>query len=264
MGTGIAESFIRIGLSVTVVEADPARAKAARDRLQSALAGADAQADEMALPGGRLDVVTTLPATLEPDLVIEAVTEDAKLKVEVLRRCEDRFGPLPVIATNTSALSIDELGAALNHPERFLGMHFFNPVPRSALVEIVAGTATSQGVVDLAREWVTRLGKESVVVRDSPGFATSRLGVAMGLEAIRMVEEGVASVEDIDRAMVLGYRLPVGPLKLTDIVGLDVRLAIAERLAATLGDRYTPPTLLRDKVARGELGRKTGRGFYPW
>jgi 3-hydroxybutyryl-CoA dehydrogenase len=143
-------------------------------------------------------------------------------------------------------------------------MHFFNPVPRSLLVEIVTGPATAPPAVERAREWVHLLGKEEIVVRDSPGFATSRLGVAIGLEAIRMLEEGVASAEDIDRGMVLGYRFPMGPLRLTDLVGLDVRLAIAEHLERTLGARFAPPRLLRDKVAAGELGRKAGRGFFTW
>jgi 3-hydroxybutyryl-CoA dehydrogenase len=137
-------------------------------------------------------------------------------------------------------------------------------VPLSALVEIVVGQGTAPGAVDDARRWVGRLGKESIEVRDSPGFATSRLGVALGLEAIRMLEEGVATAADIDQGMVLGYRHPMGPLRLTDLVGLDVRLAIAEHLAATLDPRFEPPALLRDKVAAGELGKKSGRGFYDW
>jgi 3-hydroxybutyryl-CoA dehydrogenase len=143
-------------------------------------------------------------------------------------------------------------------------LHFFNPVPASELVEVVAGAATAAEIVDRARGWVAALGKTPVVVRDSPGFASSRLGVALGLEAIRMVEEGVASAEDIDAAMTLGYKHPVGPLRLTDLVGLDVRLAIAEYLASRLGPRFEPPALLREKVAHGELGRKVGRGFYEW
>ena len=176
-----------------------------------------------------------------------------------------RFQPIDtVVATNTSSLSIAELGAVLVHPNRFLGMHFFNPVPVSKLVEIVLGPNTTDEVRDKALEWVRLLGKSDVVVRDSPGFATSRLGVMLGLEAIRMLEEGVTDAESIDRAMELGYGHPMGPLRSTDLVGLDVRLAIAEYLERTLGDRFAPPKLLRDKVERGELGRKSGQGFYPW
>ncbi|MBA3524074.1 MAG: 3-hydroxyacyl-CoA dehydrogenase family protein, partial [Geodermatophilaceae bacterium] len=154
--------------------------------------------------------------------------------------------------------------AALDRPDRFLGMHFFNPVPASKLVEVVLAPQTAPEAVDIARDWARRLGKTDVVVRDSPGFASSRLGVLLGLEAIRMLEEGVADAEAIDTAMELGYRHPMGPLRSTDLVGLDVRLAIAEYLASTLGPRFEPPQLLRDKVAAGDLGRKTGRGFHDY
>jgi len=168
------------------------------------------------------------------------------------------------IASNTSSISIDSLAAKLRYPQRFLGLHFFNPVPASQLVEVVVGDATEPGIVDLAQGWVAALGKTAVTVRDSPGFASSRLGLVIGLEAIRMLEEGVGSADDIDAAMVLGYKYPVGPLRLADIVGLDVRLGIAEYLHAQLGERFAPPQLLRDKVAAGELGRKTGQGFFSW
>ena len=196
--------------------------------------------------------------------MIEAVPEDPALKVASLARIEDRVGAQTPIASNTSSLSIDELAASLRFPSRFLGLHFFNPVPASELVEIVVGAATEASIVAAAKGWVGALGKTPVTVKDSPGFASSRLGVAIGLEAIRMLEEGVASAEDIDAAMVLGYKFPVGPLRLTDIVGLDVRLGIAEYLHSQLGERFVPPQLLRDKVAAGELGRKTGRGFFKW
>jgi len=156
-------------------------------------------------------------------------------------------------------------GSAVTIVERELvGMHFFNPVPASALVEIVVGPQTDEAVRDRARSWAAALRKTAIVVRDSPGFATSRLGVLLGLEAIRMLEEGVADAESIDRAMELGYRHPMGPLRSTDLVGLDVRLAIAEHLRRELGERFAPPQLLRDKVARGELGKKSGQGFYNW
>jgi 3-hydroxybutyryl-CoA dehydrogenase len=169
-----------------------------------------------------------------------------------------------VLATNTSSLSIDSIAEGLSRPERLIGLHFFNPVPVSDLVEVVVGRRTDPGLVEKARAWVAALGKTAITVQDAPGFASSRLGVAIALEAMRMVQEGVASAEDIDTAMTLGYRHPVGPLRTTDIVGLDVRLAIAEHLARELGPRFDPPQLLRDKVAAGELGRKTGRGFYDW
>lgn len=267
MGAGIAQVFATLGSEVTIAESrDPA---AARERVETGLR----RAHERGALKGRspreisdrlrtVDAVENLPAGL--DLVIEAVPEQPALKIEVLVAAEKVVGDDAVIASNTSSLSIAELGAALRLPRRFVGMHFFNPVPASSLVEIVRSPETDDGTVSVARSWVRQLGKSEVIVNDAPGFATSRLGVCLGLEAIRMVEEGVAAPADIDRAMELGYRHPMGPLRSTDLVGLDVRLAIADHLAATLGERFTPPKLLRDKVANGELGRKTGQGFYDW
>jgi 3-hydroxybutyryl-CoA dehydrogenase len=212
--------------------------------------------------------VTTVPSVdaLPPhaDLVVEAVPEDAALKARLLAAAEHTVSPTTVLASNTSSLSVTDLAAALTRPARFLGMHFFNPVPASELVEIVVAPDTAADTVEAALGWTHCLGKKDVVVQDSPGFASSRLGLALGLEAIRMVEEGVAEPEAIDDAMRLGYKHPMGPLRLTDLVGLDVRLAIAEHLHATLGERFAPPRLLREKVARGELGRKTGKGFHTW
>jgi 3-hydroxybutyryl-CoA dehydrogenase len=211
----------------------------------------------------RLTVGTDDEAFAACGLLIEAVPEQFELKVESLGRLETA-APSAVIASNTSSFSIDDLGSTLRSPERFLGLHFFNPVPASALVEVVRGAATSEETLGAAQDWVAAIGKTAVTVADAPGFASSRLGVALGLEAIRMLEEGVAGADAIDTAMVLGYRHPVGPLRLTDMVGLDVRLGIAEYLTERLGDRFAPPKLLRDKVAAGELGRKTGRGFFEW
>ena len=269
MGAGIAQVFAALGTSVVVAESDADAARAARGRVEKGLRTA---AERGSLAGTtpedalvRVRVVTDvaeLPAGAE--LVVEAVPERPDLKIQVLAAAEAAVGPHAVLATNTSSLSIAELAAALERPERFLGMHFFNPVPASALVEVVVGPHTDPSARDHALAWVSALGKTAIVVRDSPGFATSRLGVLLGVEAIRMLEEGVADAQSIDRAMELGYRHPMGPLRSTDLVGLDVRLAIADYLASTLGDRFTPPQLLRDKVARGELGRKSGRGFYDW
>ena len=174
------------------------------------------------------------------------------------------MAPDAIIASNTSSLSINQLANMLPDPARLIGLHFFNPVPVSDLVEIVVGKRTDPALVRDAQRWVAGLGKTAITVQDSPGFASSRLGVAIALEAMRMLDEGVASAADIDTAMTLGYRHPVGPLKTTDIVGHDVRLNIAEHLARELGPRFAPPQVLRDKVAAGELGRKTGQGFYSW
>ncbi|MFF3554044.1 3-hydroxyacyl-CoA dehydrogenase family protein [Streptomyces tsukubensis] len=268
MGAGIAQSFAAAGSEVAVAEGSARAAAAARDRIAAGLRRA-AERGRLTEPVDRilgritmLESVAALPSAA--DLVVEAVPEDAALKARLLAAAEGAVGVDTVLATNTSSLSVTELAAALVRPGRFIGMHFFNPVPASELVEIVVAPETLPGTVRAATEWTHALGKQDVVVRDSPGFASSRLGLALGLEAIRMVEEGVAEPEAIDAAMRLGYKHPMGPLRLTDLVGLDVRLAIAEHLHTTLGERFAPPRLLRDKVARGELGRKSGQGFYPW
>ncbi|MBY6386849.1 3-hydroxyacyl-CoA dehydrogenase family protein [Rhodococcus erythropolis] len=267
MGAGIAQVFAGLGGAVTIAESGDA--EAALQRVSTGLDRAHERGklgdQDPATVLARVSVVgavSSLPPSL--DLIVEAVPEIAALKVEVLAAAETVAGERTVIASNTSSMSIAELGAALTDPSRFIGMHFFNPVPASLLVEIVRAPQTRPEVVDSVQAWVSMLGKAEVLVNDSPGFATSRLGVGLGLEAIRMLEEGVADAESIDRAMELGYRHPMGPLRSTDLVGLDVRLAIAEHLASTLGDRFTPPALLREKVARGELGRKTGQGFHTW
>ena len=269
MGAGIAQGFLLAGARVEVVEAGDTAADAARGRIADGLEEAARRGklggDDVGATFARLSLVDSA-ADLAPGtgLVVEAVPERPDLKVAVLTEAETALGAVAVLATNTSSLSITELAAALQRPARFLGMHFFNPVPASRLVEVVVAPDTSPDVVGSVRGWVRSLGKTDVVVRDSPGFASSRLGVLLGLEAIRMLEEGVADAEAIDTAMELGYRHPMGPLRSTDLVGLDVRLAIAEYLAGTLGERFTPPQLLRDKVAAGELGRKTGRGFHDY
>jgi 3-hydroxybutyryl-CoA dehydrogenase len=198
-------------------------------------------------------------------IVIEAVVEDLQIKQRLLATIERSVPPDTLLASNTSSLSVAQLAAGLTRPDRLVGMHFFNPVHLMKLVEVVTHDRAAPGVNDRAMTFARQLGKEPIVVKDSPGFASSRLGVVLGLEAMRMLEQGVASVEDIDKAMELGYNHPMGPLKLTDLVGLDVRLAIAEYLHKTLKlPHYEPPAILRDKVKKGELGKKTGKGFYSW
>jgi 3-hydroxybutyryl-CoA dehydrogenase len=265
MGAGIAQVLLEAGCEVVLVEADGDAGERARARIADGLARRkDAGPGEVEGRLGRLTVVTGLGSPLDVEFVVEAIPEIPDAKRDLLAAAEKVVPPGALLASNTSSLSITDLAGALERPERFVGMHFFNPVPLSALVELVVGEGSAPEAVDDARRWVARLGKESIEVRDSPGFATSRLGVALGLEAIRMLEEGVATAADIDQGMVLGYRHPMGPLRLTDLVGLDVRLAIADHLSATLGPRFEPPALLRDKVAAGELGKKSGRGFYDW
>jgi 3-hydroxybutyryl-CoA dehydrogenase len=266
MGAGIAQSLLGVGAEVVLVESTAEAATAARSRVAAALARA-AQAGR-AEPGraGSLEhlvVQTDFTVAGAIQLVVEAVPEDLQLKRKVLADVQAAC-PDALIATNTSSLSIDELAAELADPSALIGLHFFNPVPASTVVEIVIGTRTRPEVVELARTWIARMGKESIEVMDSPGFATSRLGLALGLEAIRMAEAGVASPRDIDRGMTLGYKHPIGPLELTDRIGLDVRLAIARHLETQLGPRFAPPQLLIDLVAAGHLGRKTSRGFFHW
>ncbi len=267
MGAGIAHAFLIAGSRVVIVERDSDSAEAAHERVVHAVNRSAERAgirfDEGELLR-RLSVGIDPAAFSEARLVVEAVPEQLELKREALARIEANTAPEAWIASNTSSLSIDVLAAQLQRPERLLGLHFFNPVPASTLVEIVRGSGTAPELVELATGWVEGLGKTAITVADSPGFASSRLGVHLALEAIRMVEEGVASAEDIDTAMALGYRHPMGPLRTTDLVGLDVRLGIAEYLEVELGERFAPPQLLRDKVARGELGRKSGRGFFDW
>lgn len=214
---------------------------------------------------GRIRLVDELePATRSASLIIEAVPESLDLKREIFSQI-DVFCPIDsIIATNTSSLSITELAQSVERRDKFIGLHFFNPVPIMRLVEIVVGERTSDETVADAREFVQKLGKEEIIVRDVAGFATSRLGLAIGLEAIRMLEDGVASAADIDKAMELGYNHPMGPLRLTDLIGLDVRLAIADYLATMLGPRFEAPQLLRKMVEEGKLGKKTGQGFYVW
>ena len=270
MGAGIAHAFLMAGCEVLVVERDLDAVGSAHIRVELAVA----KSVEMGVAGGldvttagivkRLKLSTDYSHFAPCELVVEAVPEIWDLKVSSLQGVEKHLAADAVLASNTSSLSMSGLAAELARPQNFIGLHFFNPVPASTLIEVVMAKQTAPDLVTTAKGWVEALGKTAVVVNDAPGFASSRLGVAIALEAMRMVEEGVASAEDIDAAMVLGYKHPTGPLRTTDIVGLDVRLGIAEYLQSTLGERFAPPQILRDKVARGELGRKSGKGFFDW
>ncbi|WP_026910496.1 3-hydroxyacyl-CoA dehydrogenase family protein [Patulibacter minatonensis] len=267
MGVGIAYVFAAAGHETLVVEPDAARRDAAvRVVAEQAAAGVrrgkldDAAARDLGARVRCVEAIDALPVDLE--LLVESVPERLALKQDVLRAAEAR-GPA-LLASNTSSLSIDALADRLERPEAFCGMHFFNPVWSLKLVEVVRGTATSDAAVEHARALTAGIGKQAIVARDVAGFATSRLDVVAALEAIRMLEDGVASAEDIDRAATLAYRHPVGPLRLSDIVGLDVRLDIAEHLSGVYGARFAVPGLLRRKVAAGELGQKSGRGFFAW
>jgi 3-hydroxybutyryl-CoA dehydrogenase len=267
MGLGIAYVAATAGYQVDLVEVDTGRAEAAADALHQLLDRAvergKLSAAEAAAGRTRLVIRRDLAEVADgPNVIVEAVPERPDLKRKVLAAAAARRPAL--LASNTSSIPIAELAAAVPEPERFIGLHFFNPVWAMALIEVVVGPATAEATTAAAVALAGRLGKDPVVVRDLPGFATSRLGVTLGLEAIRMVADGVASPADIDKAMTLGYRHPVGPLELTDLVGLDVRLDIARTLQAAYGDRFAPPPLLESMVAQGRLGKKSGHGFYRW
>jgi 3-hydroxybutyryl-CoA dehydrogenase len=267
MGVGIAYVFAVAGHATTVVEPDAVRARqvlrtideVAADGIRRGKLDADGAA-ALSRAVTIVDDIGRLPTGLA--LVVESVPERLGLKQQVLGEIDQRDPRL--IATNTSALSIDQLADAVTNPATFLGMHFFNPVWSLALVEIVRGAQTGDAAIAAALDLVASIGKQPIVVSDTPGFATSRLDLIASLEAMRMLEDGVASAVDIDRAMVVAYRHPIGPLRLSDVVGLDVRLDIARNLAVELGPRYAPPVILEELVAAGHLGQKSGRGFFEW
>lgn len=267
MGVGIAYVFAMAGYGVVVVEPDQDRSVGARAAMAQASADAVRRGKFSADDASRrlasiryAGAISDLPVGMP--LVVETVPERLDIKHRVLAEIDARSPA--IIATNTSALSIDDLAAAVSRPDAFIGMHFFNPVWSLHLVELVRGAATSDETLATATAFATGIGKKTAVVSDQPGFITSRLDLILALEAIRMVEEGVACPNDIDVAITTAYRHPVGPLRLTDLVGLDVRLDIARHLGKAIGPRYAPPRLLEEKVARGELGRKSGHGFYDW
>jgi 3-hydroxybutyryl-CoA dehydrogenase len=267
MGVGIVYVYAAAGWNVTLVEPDDGRAQAVRQTLatvaQAGLKRGKLSAEQVAHVSHAVQRVRSaaeLPEGL--DLVVETVPERLALKQQVLAQIDSRRPS--IIASNTSALSIDVLAGSVRDPSRFLGMHFFNPVWSLPMVELIRGRRTSEVTLADARRHAESTGKTTITVLDVPGFATSRLDLIASLEAMRMLEAGVASAEDIDRAMVVAYRHPIGPLRLSDIVGLDVRLDIARHLSTALGERYTPPAILEAMVARGELGEKSGKGFFDW
>jgi 3-hydroxybutyryl-CoA dehydrogenase len=269
MGQGIAQVAATHGQLTYLYDSVPGKA-------QAAIAATAAQLEKLVAKGRissdssarALECMRATDALREAcalaSVVIEAVPEDMTLKVDLFQKVISHAPMHTLLGSNTSSLSITELGAKVGAPERLLGLHFFNPPPVMELLEVVRGMRTSQSMIDRAMQFAQELDKTPIVVKDTPGFASSRLGVILGAEAIRMLEAGVASAHDIDRAMELGYRHPMGPLKLTDLVGLDVRLSILEYLHKELGEQFRPPQLLRAMVRAGKLGKKTGEGFYVW
>ncbi|HUC43902.1 MAG TPA: 3-hydroxyacyl-CoA dehydrogenase family protein [Candidatus Sulfotelmatobacter sp.] len=270
MGRGIAQNAATSGYDVVMVDAAEAQLASAMAALRETLDGLVAKgklADEArAAALARLRSAASLDEGVRAaDLVVEAVPESLDLKRAIFREADAAAPVHAVLATNTSSLPVGEIARATRRPERVVGMHFFNPVPVMTLLEVVRASETSDGALAAAVAVGRSMGKDPIVVKDAPGFATSRLGVLLGLEAMRMLEQGVASAEDIDKAMTLGYRHPMGPLRLTDLVGLDVRLAIAEHLSQALrSEAFRPPDILRRMVAAGKLGKKSGEGFYRW
>ncbi|MFU1783723.1 3-hydroxyacyl-CoA dehydrogenase family protein [Haloarcula japonica] len=269
MGHGIAQVSAMAGHDVSLhdIEADIVDdgLAAIESNLQEGIAREKVSESTAEATLDRLTGTTSLEeAVTGADLVVEAVPEDMAIKHETLTAVESHVDPATLIASNTSSLSLTEIASVLDSPERAIGLHFFNPVHIMALVEIVVAEQTSTETVARAREFVDGIDKTPVEVADAPGFASSRLGVSLGVEAMRMVQEGVATPQDIDTAMELGYNHPMGPIELGDVVGLDVRLDILEYLRAELGERFRPPQILKRKVRAGKLGKKSGQGFYVW
>jgi 3-hydroxybutyryl-CoA dehydrogenase len=270
MGNGIAQVCAMAGYTVALHDPQPGAVERALGTIRGNLdkgverGKVTADAREAAL-GNLRDAADLTAAAADADLVIEAVPERMEIKTGLFGELHRITPAHAILATNTSSLSVSRIAEATGRAERVIGLHFFNPVHIMKLLEVVRGRDTSQDTVDAALDFARRIGKEPIIVTDTPGFASSRLGVVLGLEAMRMVEQGVATPQDIDKAMELGYNHPMGPLKLTDLVGLDVRLGIAEYLHGELGgEQYRPPELLRRMVAEGKLGKKSGQGFYDW
>ncbi len=269
MGHGIAQVTAMAGHEVTVRDVDEDvledGLESVRDNLAGGVERDKVTQDEMDATLERLSGTLSLEeAVADADLVIEAVPENMDLKQDIFGDVEALVGEDTIIGTNTSSLSVTEIASALETPERAIGFHFFNPVHIMELVEVVVAEQTGDATLDFAEEFVEDIQKTAVTVEDAPGFASSRLGIALGVEAVRMVQEGVATPEDIDTAMELGYNHPMGPLELGDLVGLDVRLDILEYMREELGERFRPPQALKRKVRAGNLGKKTGEGFYVW
>jgi 3-hydroxybutyryl-CoA dehydrogenase len=267
MGRGIAQLAAQAGWAVRLYDVELALAEKGLAQVKVALDRAvekgklSAAARDEAL--GRIRPVADLADTAGAELAIEAVPEKLELKQRLLSDLGARLGPTALLASNTSSLSLTAIARGVPQPERVVGMHFFNPPPVMKLLEVVRAEQSSPATVALARAVGEKLGKEVIEVRDAPGFASSRLGICLGMEAIRMLEQEVASAADIDQALRLGYGHPMGPLELTDLVGLDVRMAIGEHLARELAaPQFQPPALLRRLVGEGKLGKKSGQGFY--
>ncbi len=269
MGHGIAHAAMAAGYETTLFDSSPEamlRAKTAIDAIVAKSVELGHVTDgEARFVTDRLRAFTHLPqAVAHADLVIEAVPEQMELKLRLLHEVEKHAPARAVIASNTSALSLTEMAAALTHPGRLAGMHFFNPVHKMKLVEVVRALDSAAETLTTIEEVARRMGKETVLVRESPGFVTSRINAMIGNEAFYMLQEGVASARDIDKALKLGLNHPMGPFELVDLVGLDTRLSVLEFLHRSLGEKFRPCPLLVQHVKAGRLGRKVGRGVYDY
>lgn len=268
MGRGIAQVAALGGYKVTMIDRSMEILEKGRSLLEASVKkgvdrGKIAPEKAAAVPDN-LSLAAEFEAAADVDLVIEAVNEDLALKCDVFRKFDEICPPHTVLASNTSSLSITEIFAPTKRVDRTIGMHFFIPVEIMRLVEIIRGLETSDETVKTIEEVSARMGKETVLVNEAPGFATSRINALIGNEAFRMLQEGVASAQDIDKAIKLGLNHPMGPFEMIDMVGLDTRLHILEYLAKTLGDRFMPNPLHVKYVKAGRLGRKTGKGVYEY
>ena len=270
MGAGIAQICAQAGWETRLHDAFPEGLEAGMERIdafwEKGIARGKTTSEQKSEWAGNLRAVSDMAeAVHDVDLVIEAVPEILDLKQRIFAELDVLAPPTAVLGTNTSGLRISEIASATNRPDRVVGMHFFNPVPIMKLLELVRHDKISEATIEAAQEVGARMGKTCIVVNDVPGFATSRLGVVLGNEAIRMLADGVASASDIDTAMCLGYKHPMGPLELSDLVGLDVRRDILNNLADAFDDEsYRPHSLLNRLVEAGDLGKKTGKGIYDW
>jgi 3-hydroxybutyryl-CoA dehydrogenase len=267
MGRGIAYAAVAGGFATVITDVNEEILGRAQTYIGETLLRATERGKWKGNPETALASLTVsgrLEDAGQADLVIEAVPEDIKLKVETFGRLDRAAPPQTILASNTSSLSISEMSAATNRPAKFLGMHFFNPVPKMKLIELVHSSETSEKTLAAAEAVARQMGKETVRVKESPGFVTSRTNALIGNEAFRMLEEGVATPADIDKALKLGLNHPMGPFEMVDLVGLDVRLAILEYLHRTLGERFKPSPILAEHVKAGRLGRKTGQGVYEY